>query len=125
MIPAVHDIKIKRGDTYSLFGRIRDKVWDGVTQTYIAGPYKNITGWTGLCQLRANEDAVDISAVGTITLGNQTTVPGSFFMTMSKTVTAALTGASGVYDIQFTTPAGEDYTYVGGKWTLLKDVSRA
>ena len=124
MIPAPHNITIKRGDTFSLFARARDKVWDAIEGEYVPGPYKDLTGWTGLCQLRETEDSATIVATATITLGNQVTVPGSFFMTMSKTITAAITVVTGVYDVQFTTGAGEDYTYVGGTWQLSKDVSR-
>ena len=124
MIPADHPITIKRGDTFSLFARARDKVWDPVNSVYVPGDYKDITGWTGTCQLRTTEDAVDVEAVATITLGNQEIVPGSFFMTMTPAITGAIVASSGVYDIQFVTPAGEVHTYVSGEWTLSKDVTR-
>ena len=124
MIPAPHDIVIKRGDTFSLFARARDKVWDAGTGQYIAGPYKDLTGWVGLCQLRATEDSATVIATPTIVIGNQVTALGSFFMNMTDAETGAITALEGVYDIQFTTPAAEVYTYVGGIWTLSKDVSR-
>ncbi len=124
MIPAPHNITIKRGDTYSLFARARDKVWDAINGVYVPGDYKDLTGWTGLCQLRASEDAVEIVATPAIVLGNQGTTPGSFFMNMTAAQTAGITVIQGVYDIEFTTPAGEVYTYLGGTWSLSKDVSK-
>lgn len=124
MIPAVHNITIKRGDTYSLFCRARDKVWDAPSGTYVPGPYKDLTGYVGSCQLRPSEDSTSVSATPTVELGNQSTAPGSFFVRLTDDETAAITDLNGVYDVQFVTPAGETYTYVGGTWTLSKDVTR-
>lgn len=124
MIPAPHNIVIKRGDTFSRFIRARDKVWDSASGTYIPGPYKDLTGWVGTCQFRSDFDAAEVAATATVVLGNQITTPGSFFINMTDEVTSAITEESGVWDAQFVTPAGEVHTYIGGQWTLSKDVTR-
>jgi hypothetical protein len=124
VIPAVKDITVKRGDTFELFARIRDKVWDAGTSTYIPGPYKNLTGWTGLSQIRLTADTPDpVLATMSVVLGNQGTTPGSFFLRMTSTVTATLT-VNGVYDVQFTLPDASVQTYLGGAVTISKDVTK-
>lgn len=124
MIPATHNITVRRGDTFSMFCRARDKVWDPVNSVYVPGDYKDLTGWTGSCQLRATEDSAEVVVTATVVLGNQTTTPGSFFVNMADDVTATIAVNNGVYDVQFVTPAGETYTFLGGTWTLSKDVTR-
>jgi hypothetical protein len=124
VIPAPVNIAFVRGDSYSKFGRVRTKVWDATAQAYIPGPYRDITGWTGLAQVRATVDTATVLFEFTVTVGNQETVPGSFFLTAAPAVTAALTTLAGVWDLQWTTDTGEVYTYAAGTVTLTKDVSR-
>ena len=114
MTPAQKDITLYRGDTYELFARIKDG----------SGVYRDLTGWVGLAQYRATVDDSTVLATFSVVLGNQTTAPGSFFMRLTDTVTAALTVLSGVYDLQFTFPDGTKGTYMAGKVTVTKDVSR-
>lgn len=123
MIPAVVDIEFTRGDSYSKFFRARDRVWDAGTSSYVPGPYKDLTGWTGLAQCRATIDDASVLFLFTVTLGNQITTPGSFFVTAAPAITKDLTTFVGVWDLQWTTNTAEVYTYCGGKVTLKKDVS--
>ena len=125
MLPAVSDIEFVRGDNFSKFGRVRTKVWDATSQSYIPGPYRDLTGWVGLAQVRPDVDSNTILFTFDVVLGNQTTALGSFFLNATPAMTKDLTVFSGVYDLQWTTNTGEIFTYVGGKVTLKKDVSRA
>jgi hypothetical protein len=124
MIPGVSNLEWVRGDSYSKFGRVRTKVWDGLTSSYVPGPYRDLTGWTGLAQVRESVDAPAVLFELAVTLGNQGTSLGSFFLTATPADTADLTIFEGVWDLQWTTNAGEILTYVGGTVTLKKDVSR-
>lgn len=128
MIPAPLNIVHTRGDSYELFGRIRDRVFNSGTGLWEAGPYKDITGWVGTGHVKAVIDDASPAFSFTITIGNQTTTPGSFFARLAPAATESvtITGASlkAVYDIQFLTPAGDKFTYVSGSFTLNKDVTR-
>ena len=124
MQPAVHDITIYRGDNYELFVRLREKVWNAGTNTWIPGDYINLTGFTGKAQFRADEDASTVAVEFTVTLGNQSTVPGAAYMRLSAAQTAALTVLTGKYDLQFTDGSANTQTYLKGTVTVTKDVTR-
>ncbi|QEM40917.1 MAG: hypothetical protein [Phage AS32] len=124
MIPAVANLRWTRGDSFSKFGRVRTKVWDAVAGAYVAGPYRDLTGWTGLAQVRETHDSTTVLFAITVTLGDQVAAPGSFFLTVAPELTADQTVLSGVWDLQWTTNTGDVLTYVGGSVTLDKDVSR-
>lgn len=125
MIPAVANIEFVRGDSFSKFGRIRTKVWDGVAGAYVPGPYRDITGWVGLAQVRETVDSASVLFSFAVTLGDQVAAPGSFFLTAVPADTINLSVFAGVWDLQWTTDTGQILTYVGGTVTLKKDVSRA
>ena len=122
MRPGVADIDITRGDTFNAFFRIKRKS-DGV--------YVPLTGWSGIAQIRVAYDDVTPLASFTVTLANQVSYPGGVLVTMAKTVTATLNYAEpvaskqiGIWDCQMTNDIGEDNTFLAGKVTLWKDVSR-
>lgn len=125
MKAATYDIEFKRGDDYELFGRVRTMVWDAGQSKLVPGPYRDITGWSGLAQVRTSEDATTTMFAFTVALGNQETVPGSFYVRAVPNDTKNLTVLVGVWDLQWTTDTGKVYTYVEGKVTLDKDTSRA
>lgn len=125
MIPAVVDIEFTRGDSFSKFFRARDRVWDEGEGAYVPGPYKNLTGWTGLAQVRATLDSSEVLFEFTVTLGNQGTTPGSFYVECIPATTQSLSVLAGVWDLQWTTAAGKVYTYAKGAVKLNKDVTHA
>ncbi len=127
MQAATYDIKFKRGDNYSLFGRVRTMVWDAGLEEYVPGPYRDITGYVGLAQCRLTTETPTPLFSFTVTLGNQAVVPGSFWVKAVPADTTALTSAQlkGVWDLQWTTDIGEVYTYVEGSVDLDPDTSRA
>lgn len=129
MEPFKKDIKIRRGDTKEIFFRVRTKVWDNATSTYIPGPYKDLTGYTVTSQVRANSDATEVLATFAVTLGEQTDEVngrGAVLLKLSAAQTAAIptSQASGVYDVQFTEPDADVFTYLEGGVTFVKDVTR-
>lgn len=121
MKPASVPIDIQRGDSFEAFGRIRDTTWDGTA--YVPGEYKDITGWVGKSQMRDSTDSQQVVVEFEVTLGNQETAPGSFWVRATPEQTAEIV-KSGVWDVQFTTPAGEVFTIAGGAANLGKDVTR-
>jgi hypothetical protein len=124
MRPAVHNIEIYRGDTFEIFFRVRTKVFNEIDQEWEPGPYKVLTGWTGLAQIRASADAVSIDATLTVTLSNQTTTPGGVLCRLTPTETAALSITAGVWDVQLT-DGTDTFTYITGSVAVVKDVARA
>lgn len=117
MIPASHEINIRRGDTFRLYFRIKNK----------SGTYPNLTGWgTGLAQVRDEVDGTVIFTM-TVTKGNQTTYPGSVLCMIASAVTKAADfdlHNKGVWDFEITNDLGETDTYIEGPVVLEKDVSK-
>lgn len=124
MIPAKLDITIRRGDTFRLFFRLRNKLPNGDP-----GTYPDLTTWgTGLAQVR---DAIDGTIIWTmsVTKANQTTYPGGVLLTIADDLTKSAfpspvpTGGIAKWDFELTNDLGETDTYIEGDVTLKKDVS--
>jgi hypothetical protein len=129
MQPAVKDITIRRGDTKELFFRVRTKVWNATTSAWEPGPYKDLTGYTVAAQVRTAKDATSILLTFAVTLGNQadlTNGRGAVLLKIPGTDTAAvpLATVTGVYDVQFTEPDGDPFTYLEGNVLFTEDVTR-
>lgn len=130
MKKAPYNIEFVRGDSYSLFGRVRTKVWDSAANDgvggYVPGPYRDLTGWTGRAQVRASLVTTTVLFSFTVELGNQVTTPGSFFIKAVPADTENLSDLQlkGVWDLEWTSPTGEVVTPIGGSVTLEGDVSR-
>lgn len=130
MIAAKKDLQIRFGDVFRLLLRVRQRTLAG--GVWVPGPYRDLTGWTILSQIRVNADSETVITTFTSTLGDQEDEElgrGSFTLSLSSETTAALRALSpipsnAVYDVQLTAPSGDAYTYVEGKVTFLKDVSR-
>jgi hypothetical protein len=120
MIPAPLDITIRRGDTFRLFFRLRNKLPDGTP-----GDYSDLTAWgTGLAQVRATTDAAVLVEM-TVTKANQVTYPGGILLSIPDDVTALLDLPSGCkWDFEITNNLGETDTYLEGAVTFKKDYSR-
>lgn len=116
MKPGTLDLEVYRGDSFELFGRIR---------TTTAGSYLDLTGWVGIAQIRSDPDSDSVIESFSVTLGNQSTAPGSVFVRLTAAQTSDLAFTSAQWDLQFTLPDGTVRTYLKGKVTLNKDISRA
>ena len=130
MIPAPVNITIRRGDTKNIFFRVRERTWNpalnGGAGGYEAGPYRDLTGWSVLSQIRESKDAADPAATFAVTLSNQTTTPGGVTLKLTAAVTKdmVLPPTGGVWDVQLTDAAGDVHTYIEGSVAFEKDVSR-
>lgn len=126
MKKADYKIEFVRGDSYSLFGRQRTQTWDAGSTSYIPGPYRDLTGWTGRADVRSDATSATILFSFTVTLGNQATAPGSFFVTAAPEDTVNLSDSelNGVWDLQWTSPTGGIITPIGGAVVLESDVTR-
>lgn len=119
MIPAKQDISFTRGDTVSIYMRVKGRNPDGT-----AGPYYNLTGATAKSQIRSTAISEVVSAEFACVVDNQTLRPGGVLLTLTATQSAAVIIDKGVWDFQVTEANGEVSTYVGGAVTILGDVTR-
>lgn len=120
MKPATLNIEIFKGDTYTLFFRVREKLADGSL-----GDYIDLTGATAKSQIRQSEDSSTVLGEFTATIGDQVATPGSVLLTLTAAETTALAlTQNGVWDVQITYADGKVRTYLKGTVTLLKEVTR-
>ena len=122
MIPATCDISLYRGDYFEMTLRLRAGTFNGTS--YTPGTYLDLTGWTPKAEIRANEDAATPLATFTTEVLNQVDVPGGVHLFLPSTESAALTAAAAIWDVQLTDPQSHVYTYLRGKVTVTKDVTR-
>lgn len=121
MQPIVYDAKFVRGDDWRLSFRVgryddnRNKVYD-----------IDFTGHTGLAQLRRSTEDTAVLLTFSVIIHDQTVEGnmGRFTIFADKDVTGDLESESGVYDVQLTSGSGETQTWVRGKISILRDVSR-
>lgn len=129
MTPFQKDIKIRRGDTKEIFFRVRTKVFNELTLAWEAGPYKDLTGYTVSAQVRTTKDAATPLLTFAVTLGNQADEAvgrGAVLLKITAAQTAAvpLSTTTGFYDVQFTEPDLDVFTYVEGAVLFSEDVTR-
>jgi hypothetical protein len=129
MQPAVKDITIRRGDTKEIFFRVRTKVWNGTTSAWEPGPYKDLTGYTVAAQVRQTKSSNTVLLTFAVTLGNQAEPVngrGAVLLKIPGSETAGVPTniATGVYDVQFTEPDGDPFTYLEGNVLFTEDVTR-
>lgn len=124
MLPAQCDIILYRGDDFEMMLRLRTGSWDPSQAKYVPGPYIDLTGWTGLAQIRATEDAAAVLAEFTVEVLNQATTKGGVRLLLDDADTQVLAAAAAVWDMQFTDTTGDVTTYLKGKVSLSKDVTR-
>ncbi len=129
MEPFQKDIKIKRGDTKEIFFRVRTKVWNAVDLVFEPGPYKDLTGFTVTSQVRATKASADPLLTFAVTLGNQADLTdgrGAVLLKLTAVQTASvpLATVAGVYDVQFSEPDADVFTYLEGNVLFTEDVTR-
>lgn len=128
MKPYPHDIDIYRGDDFAEAFRIRKWIYDSTMNAgmggYRKGDYRDVTGYTGVFQVRLTPDDVSVVATGTVTPMDQSQVPGALVYAMSAAQTEGLPKGKLVYDVQVLTLAGLRKTYLAGIAIVSRDVSR-
>lgn len=115
MKPAVlsKNLYIKKGDYFRFFFRVRHKNPDGTP-----GDYVDLTNYTALkSELRPSKGNATLYGSFTCTKADQGTFPGGVLLTMTDTVTGALTGITpgvgvAVMDFQMKNDLGEPDTYL-------------
>lgn len=120
MQPIVWDTKFVRGDDWRLTFRV-GRYDDNGTKVYDI----DFTGHTGLAQLRQTTEGA-LLLTFTVEIPDQSIEGnmGKFSLVADKSLTAALTVESGVYDVELTSGEGETQTWARGKISILRDVSR-
>ena len=110
--PKRYDILLYQGDDFEFNFVLKD----------ISAVPLNITGWTGLAQIKNVSDNSP-AETPTLTLAIGTT-DGKVTVTISNTGTSALQGDTEYkYDVQLTDAGGKKRTYLGGILTVTEDVS--
>ena len=128
MQPHVEDFTLPRGDYFGLPFRIRTRVWDPTANgdaggDWVAGGYRDLTGWTGLFMIRLHEDDTAVAVTGTVDILDQVAVKGGIHFWFEGADTQGLVGEYR-YDVQLTNELGQPRTYLSGTFTFTKDVSR-
>jgi hypothetical protein len=125
MQPAPFDISLYRGDDFGLMLRVYSGTFSGAA--YVKGAPLDLTGWTGAAQVRANEDGALLGQFEVGIVMPQTTPAntGRIYVSMLGSETAAL-AAAGIWDLELTDDSDPPlvFTYLKGKVTVTKDVTR-
>jgi hypothetical protein len=134
---AIKDLVIDQGDSYKLVVRIRTKVYDALNDTYVPGPYKNLTGLFGKAQIRSTPAAATTLADFTVTIPDQTVTAnlGQVILTLTPQQTTAIAASpnfpapSGVWELELSdnvisTSATWRKTYLAGVVAIDAEVTR-
>jgi hypothetical protein len=130
MQPSPKPIRLTRGDFYELYMRIRERVWDEGSQSWVPGAYRDLTGWSGQAQMRRTYDDPDVLATFDVVLDDQTQpdTVGGVFVRLEDAVTATLPVTDDknrwVWDLEMIDLAGKPATYLQGSVTVKPDVTR-
>lgn len=127
MKPAPKDIFVYRGDYFEFWFQIRESVYNEVTGKYEMGPPRDLTDWTGIWQIRTEDDSLFV-VEGDVTIEDQTIEEnkGWVLLSLEKEVTINYDEATWqVYDCEMTDDLGKPRTFVEGKVTGDTDVSHA
>jgi len=111
--PSVYNLSIYIGCDFSLAFQLLQE--DEVTPI-------NLTGTTIKSQIRLREDVTS-----TLLASFVVTVPaptdGTFYLSLTDTITSAITAAFGFYDVLLTGPSSIDEIYIKGKVDFFKKVT--
>jgi hypothetical protein len=116
-LPLNDSISIYRGDDFS-------RTYQIATGTASNAVPVNLTGCVIASQLRKTEGSAG-SPLATFNVTNRVDLDGTFTLTLSNAITAALRVSEAVFDVQFTNPAGKVTTYIKGTAEVVADVTRA
>lgn len=118
-VPAPFDISVYQGDSFDLLLRIKVRDTSG---TLI---YQDLTGATAKAQIRATASSSTVLAEFSCSLTNQSTLPGGVLIRLTNAQTTAINADVGVYDAEVTYANGDRHTFISGKVTFIKEVTRA
>lgn len=121
LVPPDYDLTLYEGDSVSFSFRARSR-----TSTGGPGPYYDLTGCTPKAQIRFSEDDETVVAEFTAVLGDQTDSDEKGMVKLSLTSAQITDWAAeeAVWDAQVTWPDGRVQTFLKGKVTVVKEVTR-
>jgi hypothetical protein len=142
MVPYAQTIEIYRGDYYSQMLRLRQRVWNPILKNgqgdWAPGPYRDLTGWSGIFQIRTQPDQISPAGVGTVTIMDQVQTVGGVTYSIPGTVTQNLEPDPNYappgedpgnflwgwmyYHVKLIDPSGNDYTFLAGTVKLVKGI---
>jgi hypothetical protein len=125
-VAATKNLKIYKGDSYSLLLRVRSTVWDEEQGAFVPSDYVNLTGKIARAQIRPEAGHTgEPLAEFTCTIPSQAVESnyGTILLTLTPAQTAALTSAA-MWDIQIQNADATDvHTYLRGTVTSEDQVT--
>lgn len=119
--PAKQDIKIRRGDSWDLFFRVKGRSALGDLV------YLDLTGCTPKAQIRATSESATVLQEITCTLTDQNTLPGGVLLRLEDSDTSDLAATtSAKWDVEIKWPGvnGDRKTVLEGTVTVTTDITR-
>lgn len=126
MTPFIQDLSIYQGDRFELFFRLYNMVWDEGTETFIKGPYVNLTGHTVTGSIKARRGASEaVVATWSCTLSDQSDEDsvGGILCVLLPSESVKLSDSSYVYDIQTSLDADHVSTWLTGSISTTLEVT--
>lgn len=108
--PKRYDIEIYQGDTFGFALQFKDS-----TNALI-----NVTGWSALAQIKNSDGTPAPTAAFTTVIG---TTDGKITIKLTDVQSGDLPEGEYKYDVQVTDSAGNKRTYIGGRITVVEDIS--
>jgi len=102
-----------RGDDVRITIRVRENVYDPVTQTYTPGDYIDLTGWTGASEWRPDPDSTTLETAVVTMDPDQVTHKGQFTVELTDIQGRNIEDGWG-FDIELDDPSGFKQTYIKG-----------
>ena len=119
-LPGVLDIDLYQGDYWERsFTVLGSDNPDDLNPVYTA---IDLTGFTGEAMVRVKQESAEVLASFEVEVTDP--VAGIVTVRMQPTEAAKLT-SSGFWDLQLVSPGGRPHTFLRGRASVTKDVSRA
>lgn len=122
-MPGKYPIEIYQGDTYDLFFRVRESVWNPITGQYEAGAYVDLTGTVPTAMIKKSKTDVAATATFSCVLSDQTALPGGVLCTLVPTESKKLIEVVYMYDVQLYTDATHIRTFLQGSVLVTQEVT--
>jgi len=119
-LPVSKNLTIYKGDTYRFSFRLRERTSDGDP-----GDYVDLEGVTAKAEIRAEDESLIAEFDTTIADQSDPDNTGKVELYPSTEVTGETNFGNGVWDAQLTFPNGDVRTYLKGKVTAVKEITRA
>lgn len=121
--PKRFDIEVYRGDSFKFYLHLLGP--EVIVEGEPVKPPIDVTGWTGRCEVKDDEDIVVDTPTVTIVDGDGETTTNGIFgrFVIDFEVTADIPVGEYKYDVEMTDAGGNVRTFIGGKFTVTVDVT--